>query len=112
MGNEVFEHPCVLHVKDGVGIIQLRALDIRAHSALNGMKMCGKVKNMKYLDHGIFRNAELNGDVLQFPVSVISFVNLVSGVGQILHGSVCVNMECSVGPIHMPESMAIFTILI
>ena len=39
-------------------------------------------------------------------------LNIGSGVGQILHGSVCLRMQCSVGTKHMPESTAIFTILI
>lgn len=36
MGNEGFEHPCVLHVENGVGMIQLRAVAISANSGLNG----------------------------------------------------------------------------
>lgn len=38
--------------------------------------------------------------------------NRGSGVDQILHGSVCLKMKCSVGLMHMPESTAIFTVLI
>ena len=40
------------------------------------------------------------------------FLNIGSGMGQILHGSVCLRMQCSVGTNHMPESTAIFTIMI
>ena len=38
--------------------------------------------------------------------------NRGSGTDQILHGSVCLKMKCSVGFMHMPESTAIFTVLI
>lgn len=112
MGNEGFEHPCVLHVENGVGMIQLRAVAISANSGLNGALMRGKVKSLKYFDSGIFSSAEQSGDIFQFPASVLHFVNVGSGVGQILHGSVCIRLESSVGMIHMPESTAIFTLLI
>ena len=38
--------------------------------------------------------------------------NRGSGVDQILHGSVCLKMKYSVGLMHIPESTAIFTVLI
>lgn len=112
MGNNGFEQPCVLNVKDGTGTINLRAIDMNEKSALNGKLMSGKINSLKYLCNGEYANAEINGDILQFPASVLNFVNIGSGIDQILHGSVCVKMQCSVGTLHMPESVAIFTILI
>jgi len=57
-------------------------------------------------------DAERNGDTVCFPAECLQFLNIGSGVDQILHGSVCLKMKCSVGLMHMPESTAIFTVLI
>lgn len=112
MANEGFEHPCTLYVNDGEGWIQLRAQPISAKSASSGKLLRGRAQSMQYFDSGRFIDAEINGNVFSFPADVLNFVNMGSGVGQILHGSCPVKMECSVGLIHMPESTAIFTILI
>ena len=112
MANEGFEHPCSLYVKKGVGTVQLRAVPISAKSGLSGKLMSGCVKTIRYFDAGRFIRAEQNGQIFSFPADVLHFVNVGSNAGQILHGSVCLQMECSVGPIHMPESAAIFSMLI
>ena len=112
MANEGFEHPCSLYVKDGVGTVQLRAHSMAAKSRANGRLMNGQVKSIRYFDAGRFTSAESNGQVFSFPADALNFVNVGAGVGQILHGSVCLQMECSVGIVHMPESAAIFTMLI
>lgn len=56
--------------------------------------------------------AEEDGENLAFSADVLHFLNIGEGMGQILHGSVCMRMQCSVGTMHMPESTAIFTIMI
>lgn len=112
MANEGFEHPCTLYVNDGIGIIQLRALSMSAKSGANGKIVRGKVNKMEYFDSGRFISAEFHGNVISFPAEALRFVNMGTGVGQVLHGSVCLKMQCSCGIIHMPESKAIFTILI
>ena len=42
------------------------------------------------------------------------YVDFTMGKGRdtLLHGSVCLKMQCSVGDMHMPESTAIFTMFI
>ncbi len=112
MANEGFEHPCILNVKDGIGTIQLRAVEVRGKSAISGKWMRGKVQNLKYFDNGSFVSVEKNADIISFPASVLKFNNIGMGAGQILHGSVCLKMECTAGILHMPESTAIFTMLI
>lgn len=112
MANEGFEHPCSLYVKNGIGTVQLRAIPISAKSGLSGKLMNGRVKMIRYFDSGRFISAESNGQIFSFPADVLHFVNVGSNAGQILHGSVCLQMECSVGPIHMPESVAIFSMLV
>ncbi len=112
MANEGFEHPCTLCIENGIGIIQLRAQSVSAKSKLNGKLMWGKVNSLKYFNAGRYISAEVNGNVLSFPAESLHFVNMGTGVGQILHGSVCLKVESSAGVMHMPESTAIFTILI
>lgn len=112
MANSGFEHPCELVVRDGVGMIHIRALTMSANSRKSGMLMQGKVQTVKYNYNNAFIDAEKNGDAICFPAECLNFLNIGSGVDQILHGSVCLKMKCSAGVIHMPESVAIFTILI
>ena len=78
---------------------------------MSGETLQGRVETLRYFDAGRFVCAEPNGQIFSFPAEVLQFVNVGSGVGQILHGSVCLQMESSVGAGHMPESTAIFTLL-
>lgn len=112
IANEGFEHPCNLYVKNGVGTMQLRAVPLSAKSQLSGKLMSGKVKNIRYFDSERFVSAELNGQIFSFPADVLQFINVGSDAGQKLHGSVCLQMECSLGLLHMPELTAIFSMLI
>lgn len=112
MGNAGFEHPCILSVRNGVGMIQLKAVDITANSAVTGKLMQGRIKSLKYFDSGNYIGADRSGDILSFPASALRFFNVGGGIGQILHGIVCLKMQCTAGVVHMPESTAIFTILI
>lgn len=112
MANEGFEHPCALYVENGEGFIQLQVRPMAQKSIMNGKLMGGKVSKLEYFESGRFIGAEFHGDVITFPASALNFINMGSGVGQILHGSVCLKMQCSCGIAHMPESKALFTILI
>ena len=113
MANEGFRHPCVLRVADGHGQIVLQPVDLSAKSPLTGRKMNGRVRKLTILQpDGVFMRAEENGENLAFSADVLHFLNIGEGMGQILHGSVCMRMQCSVGTMHMPESTAIFTIMI
>lgn len=51
-------------------------------------------------------------DVFAFPVNAMQFVNCGMGVGQFLNGTLKMKMKCSVGPLHMPESVTLFTLTI
>ena len=69
------------------------------------------VRNLTVQDGEEFRPAQDCGGTLAFPARVLSFLNLGYGMEQILHGSVCLRMQASVGTNHMPESTVLFTIL-
>lgn len=112
MANEAFENPCTLAVKNGVGVVKLWTKSVTAKSAATGQMMSGQIKTLRYLDHGNYVNAEIHGNVISFPAEVLHFVNIGSKEGQILHGSVFLQMESTANKIHMPDVTAIFTILI
>lgn len=112
MANRGFERPCSLIVDNGVGTIQLVAKSMSEYSQLNGERLYGHINRMEYFDSGQFIGAEFHGNVISFTASALNFENLGDGAGQILHGSVCLKMQCTCGTVHMPESKAIFTILI
>lgn len=112
MANDGFEHPCTLYVNNGIGVVQLQIKSMSQRSGSDGSMISGKVNKMEYFDSGDFASVEFHGNVVQFPADVLHFANMGTGVGNVLHGSVCLKMQCSCGIIHMPESKAIFTILI
>lgn len=112
MSNSGFEHPCILTVTNGEGTIQLRPKEIWARSQMTGQKMIGRVRMLMYWDGMTFKNAETVNGMLTFPASTLSFLNIGSGMEQILHGSVCLKMQCSVGTNHMPEATAIFAAML
>jgi hypothetical protein len=112
MANEGFRHPCKLIIKGGSGIVSLKAQNLSHSSAVSGENISGKINNLKYFDGSKYCDAQRNGDALSFPANVLNFVNIGEDSGRILHGSVCLKMTCSAGIIHMPESKAIFTIMI
>lgn len=112
MSNSGFEHPCILTVTNGEGTIQLRPKEIWARSQMTGQEMIGRVRMLMYWDGMTFKNAETVNGMLMFPASTLSFLNIGSGMEQILHGSVCLKMQCSVGTNHMPEATAIFAAML
>ena len=112
MANGAFAQPCRLAVRGGVGTVQLQPLDLASVSPLTGRQMHGRVRNLQYLQDGAFCPAWEEERLLCFPAGALSFWNIGSNMGQVLHGSVCLKMQASVGTNHMPESTAIFTILI
>ncbi len=112
MANNGFEHPCTLYVEKGQGVIQLRVLPMSQKSVVNGKLLDGRISKLEYLDSGRFVSAEIHGDMISFPASALTFVNMGTGADQILHGSVCLRIQCSCGGSHVPEPKALFTILI
>lgn len=112
MANKGFEHPCTLYVEDGKGVIQLQVVNMSEKSVLNGVFMSGMANKFQYFDSGRFVDAEFYGDIITFPARVLEFINIGSGSGQVLHGSVSLRMQCSVGISHMPEAEAFFSMII
>lgn len=111
MANEGFEHPCELMVRKKRGVIRLKASSVSHGSAADGRKMHGKIENLKYECGGAFWDAEHIGDFLQFPADSMHFMNLGSYPDSLYHGTVKLKMRSSAGTAHMPESVAVFTVI-
>ena len=112
MANKGFEHPGHLVIKNGTGKIRLHALDIVANSPVTKLKMKGKVDSLKYYYNGEFCPADVSNDIITFPADVLEFVNIGEDINQVVHGSVSLKIRCTVNPVHMPESIAIFTMIL
>ena len=112
MANKGFENPCELIVKDHEGLVYLAVKTVSAESMSSGKKMEGRVNKMQYLYDGEFRDGGIDGRYVYFPVTALNFIAMGKGRDTLLHGSVCLKMQCSVGDMHMPESTAIFTMFI
>ena len=112
MGNRGFEHPCELIVKDHIGTIYLTIKTVSAPSALTGKMMEGRIKSLSYQSEDQMIPAEQEGRYFHFPAKALRFITMGNGRDIVLHGSVCMQMQCSVGIVHMPESLAIFTMFI
>lgn len=110
--NSGFENSCLLTVQDGIGTIQLRTKMMSAVNPRTGKEEDGYLRSMKYFELGEYVNAEHSGTLVSFPAAVLHFINVGSGVGRVLHGSVCVKLGSVVGAKEMPEYDAVFTILI
>ncbi len=113
MANYGFAHPCRLRVVNGEGTICLQPLNCSGVSPHTHQKMTGHVCQLRYLTAEGFCDAtEAENGELEFPAGALKFLNMGKGIGQIVHGSVCLRMRSSVGIQHMPESTAIFTLVI
>ena len=112
MANRGFENPCELIVKEHEGLIYLAVRTVAAESASSGKTMEGRVNKLQYLCEGEFRDAGIDGRYAYFPVTALNFISMGKGRDTLLHGSMCLRMQCSVGDLHMPESTAVFTLFI
>ena len=112
MANRGFENPCELIVKNHEGLVYLAVKTMSATSMSSGRKMEGRINKLQYLYEGEFRDGGANGRYVYFPVTALNFIAMGKGRDTLLHGSVCLKMQCSVGDMHMPESTAIFTMFI
>lgn len=112
MANSGFIHPCELAVYDGRGVIGLKACEMREKSRLNGIEMKGRINSLKYYDGRNFVDCKHDGGDFFLPVECFNFKTIGAGSGVVLHGSICLKMKCSVGEVHMPESTAIFTVIV
>lgn len=111
MANDGFVHPGTLFVKNGVGTIHLHIVRLKMQLPY-GIEAEGKISGVKYLENGEFIPAEVSEDTVNFPASVLTFVNIGENINQMLHGSVCLKIRCAVTTAHAAESMVVFNVLL
>lgn len=110
MANDLFENLCVLKIENGRGLIQLRTVPVKEKVFYKIGNATVKICDAEYFFNGTYIRAEKNGNVFSLPAESLNFINIGSGVGQILHG--CVNIKIRYSGNSMPDSKAIFTIFI
>lgn len=110
LANEGFVHPCVLRVDGGVGTVHLRAVPVVHRMPEEGQLREGKITTLRYFRMGRYIAAESSGDVFSFPAQELQFLNYGSGMGQILHGSLCLELGWTAGP--AGEEKGIFTLFL
>lgn len=108
MANDGFEHPCTLRVENGVGTVHLRCVSMAGPTGAE--KAAGKVSGLRYFTNGWFVDAESGGDLYSFPAEALTFLNFGTGTGQILHGSVGLQLECPMD--RGKPAQVIFTMMI
>lgn len=109
--NNFLVHPCTLIVKNGAGIIKLRATNTYGSFSYD-KKKTEQIQSLMYNDGDMFIRAEKNANVFSLPASALNFINIGSGVGQILHGSLCLKIQKLTSNDKIIEDTAIFTIFI
>ncbi|MEE1352564.1 MAG: hypothetical protein U0K37_02000 [Acutalibacteraceae bacterium] len=100
--NREFSHPATLVVKDGTGHLELL-------SKRQKERQCCEIQ---YFDSGSFITAEKSAGIFTIPADVLQFVNLGAGTGEVLHGSVALRLCFNCGEDPLPDSSAIFTLLV
>ena len=101
-----------LRGKDQQGRVDLSVKTVAAESAFSGQQMEGRIQKRKYLCDGEFRDGGMDGRYIYFPATALQFISMGKGRDTLLHGSVCLKMQCRAGEMHMPESTAVFTVFI
>lgn len=65
-----------------------------------------------YFDGEQYKEAQRTEDMVSFPVNAIRFLNGESADDRFLNGIIKMKMQCSVGKVYMPESFALFSVII
>lgn len=112
MANDGFHNPCLLIVKNNVGIVQVHALSAKHKSALSGRFLQGKIQSLQYYSNGMYVLAEQTSDIVSIPLEAFRFRGFGNNENMLIHGSIVLKILVSVGITNMPESEAMFTLLI
>jgi hypothetical protein len=108
MANSGFCRPGKIEIKGKNGRIILEAIKCAHKSAVTKEKMEGMLMSMQYKDGSVYREAGREGDKFHFPVAAMEFIN--PAPGSVIQGNALLQMSCSVGQEHMPESRSVITV--
>ena len=110
MANDGFVHPGILEIKMGHGNLILQPKEVEHESLMGKMILKGKVESLKYETEQKYIASQVIMDNFVIPISKLYFY--YSKEERILQTSVKIKVKSNVGMIHMPESVAILTIIL
>lgn len=103
MAEQGFEHRGMVKKNKRGCYLELFIREMHAFSRVNGMEMTGHLASLKYLQGDTYRSADIRNGKVRIPLTACAFQKFDHGV---LRGSLMINVSCSVGEAHMPESTA------
>lgn len=112
MANKGFEHPAYLFVENGIGKIKLKIKDMKARTPYKDGMVKAQASEVSYLYDDQYMKAEFLGSFISFPLDVIKFTIIGENERAMLHGSLFIKIKSTINTTYMPESEAIFTIII
>ncbi|GHU64364.1 hypothetical protein AGMMS49983_09910 [Clostridia bacterium] len=108
MANSGFCRPGRIEIKGKSGRVILEAIRCAHKSAATKKKMEGMLMSMQYKDGSVYREAGREGNQFHFPVAAMDFIN--PAPDSVIQGNALLQMSCSVGSVHMPESRSVITV--
>lgn len=111
MANNGFEHPAHIFVENGIGKVRLKIRNVKADTPYKEM-MKGQASEVHYINNGKYEKAEILGSFLTFPLAAINFISMGNDSNLQIEGSLFMKIKSTINTVYMPESEAIFTIVI
>lgn len=99
-----FEETAEIVQDKGESYLELKVKDMSAHSRVSGETMVGKLKTLKYEHDEGLETTDIVNNIVRIPMEACK-IHKWTGVGTM--GVVPVTVTCSVGLVHMPESIAL-----
>lgn len=99
-----FEETAEIVQDKGESYLELKVKDMSAHSRVSGETMVGKLKTLKYEHDEVLETVDIVNNIVRIPMEACK-IHKWTGVGTM--GVVPVTVTCSVGLVHMPESIAL-----
>ena len=99
-----FEETAEIVQDKGESYLELKVKDMSAHSRVSGETMVGKLKTLKYEHDEGLETTDIVNNIVRIPMEACK-IHKWTGVGTM--GVVPVTVICSVGLVHMPESIAL-----
>ena len=112
MANNGFEHPGHLFVENGIGKVKLKIKDVKMKAPYKDGFVKGQAAEVRYLQNGKYVKAETLGSIIALPLEAMDFTVVGNEENKKLHGSLFIKIVSTINTAYMPESEAIFTVII
>ena len=103
MADRGFEHFAKIVHNNRESYLELTVREMHAVSRMNGRDTSGHLASLKFLYHGMLRQANIEDGKVRIPLDACSYEIFDHGI---IWGNVNITVTCSVGAAHMPESTA------